>query len=86
MPNRCAYCGREENLEENFMLHECPICRAIACPICLALIEFSEEMKDNMVGTWRAAICKVHLPWNIIEGIKKNAKEKDDESGDMSHM
>lgn len=65
MPDRCAYCGREEG--------------ATACPVCLALVEFCEDIGDNEVLAYRAAVCKVHLPWNIIEGIKKNVKEEDDE-------
>jgi len=81
MPNRCSYCGKEEGETDNGYIHLliCPICKAIACAVCLALVEFCEDIGNDEVMTWRAAICKVHLPWNIIEGIKKGTKEEDNE-------
>lgn len=91
MPDRCTYCGREEGgTDKDGFIHLliCPVCEAVACPICLCLVEFCEDIGDNNVQVWRAAICKVHLPWNIIEGIKKNVKEedKDGESSNMSRL
>jgi len=83
MPDRCTYCGREEGAGNGYIhLLLCPVCEAVACPICLALVEFGEasgrnEEGQEMLKTWRGAICKIHIPWNIIEGIKKNAKEED---------
>lgn len=82
MPDRCQYCGREEGETGNdgyIHLFVCPICEAIACPVCLSLVEFCEDIGNNTVQTWRAAICKVHLPWYIIEGIKKKSKEDDED-------
>jgi len=84
MPNKCAYCGKEEDLDIDFVLNECPICEALHCPVCGAMIEFAEPCGTNkdgegLVRIYRSAICKVHLPWNITEGIKRNAKEEENE-------
>lgn len=84
MPDKCAYCGREEDISKAFGLNLCPVCEALHCPMCGTLIEFAEpsgvnEKGEELVKIYRSAICKVHLPWNIIEGIKKNAKEEDNE-------
>ena len=84
MPDRCAYCGREEgDCGGQLHLFDCPVCGALACSLCLALVEFCEVLDNNTAQTWRGAICKIHVPWNIIESIKNKAKE-DKEDGESS--
>lgn len=78
----CAYCGIEEDAREDLIINKCPVCEAFHCPICGAMIEFAEQCGRNdegeeLVNVYRSPICKVHLPWNILEGIKRGTKENE---------
>ena len=80
MPDRCAYCGKEEDVTIDILLNECPICEALHCSVCGAMIEFAEPIGvdddgEETVMVYRSPICKVHLPWNIIEGIKRRSED-----------
>lgn len=83
---KCAYCGLEEDPTRNLRIWDCPVCGTLFCEICGATLQFmdleekankSKKDEDDIpVVVWQGKVCKVHVPWNIIEGIKRRAKEK----------
>jgi len=80
MPNKCCYCGREEDPVVNIFVEECPVCMGLVCGICMTTVLFHEytndEGEDIIVQSWQGFVCKSHLSWTIIEAIKKRVEEE----------
>lgn len=74
---RCAYCGREEKPEVGLRILDCPVCGGYVCQLCAAVLEFNEFIgeSEELVQAYHGFCCRVHLPWNVIEGIKKGAED-----------